>query len=101
MVEYNRETGLFEHEIYSTVNPRESRIIRERLKEAKIPFKVYETDVLLHNGRGLRDTICVVAENIKELEKYIEEAKKIVEEFLREEEEKEKLAEELNKKLSS
>jgi len=40
MVSYNRETGLFEHTVYSTTNMRESRIIRERLREAKIPFRV-------------------------------------------------------------
>ena len=97
MVHYNRETGLFEHEIYKTVNPRESSIIMERLEKADIPFKLYG---LPAPDKGVIDIICIVAENIEELEKYIKEAEKIIQEFLKEEEVKERLAEELNKKLA-
>jgi len=100
MVSYNRETGLFEHTVYSTVISREKVILEERLKKAGIPVYVETGDVLLPTGRGTKYYIVVKSKDPEELEKYIKKAEEIIQEFLREEEEKEKLARELDEKLA-
>ena len=100
MVSYNRETGRYEHTVYSTVISREKEILVDRLKEAGMRVLVQSADVLLPTGRGTRYYIVVESEDLKELEEHIKKAEEIIQEFLKEEEEKEKLAMELNKKLA-